>query len=126
MAYGLKTQEEMSDLNLENPIFVIYVDITDLTHNQAKEKLESLRHQFSFDNVTTWIFADKINKVDVIWQGSKYSENPGVVNFNNFENLINRCNEVLEVISDGVSDTSIKQKLRDLQLKKVLNDDTSV
>jgi hypothetical protein len=126
MAYGLKTQEEMSDLNLENPIFVIYVDITDLTHNQAKEKLESLRHQFSFDNVTTWIFADKINKVDVIWQGSKYSENPGVVNFNNFENLINRCNEVLEVISDGVSDTAIKQKLRDLQLKKVLNDDTSV
>jgi hypothetical protein len=126
MAYGLKTQEEMSDLNLENPIFVIYVDITDLTRNQAKEKLESLRHQFSFDNVTTWIFADKINKVDVIWQGSKYSENPGVVNFNNFENLINRCNEVLEVISDGVSDTAIKQKLRDLQLKKVLNDDTSV
>jgi len=115
----------MSSLNLENPIFVIYVDITDLTRNQARETLESIRHQFSFDNVTTWILADKINKVDVIWQGSKYSANPGVVNFNNFENLINRCNEVLEVISDGVSDTAIKQKLRDLQLKKVLNDDTS-
>jgi hypothetical protein len=125
MAHGLKTQEEMSGLNLENPIFVIYVDITDLNRNQARETLESLRHQFSFDNVTTWILADKINKVDVIWQGSKYSANPGVVNFNNFENLINRCNEVLEVISDGVSDTAIKQKLRDLQLKKVLNDDTS-
>lgn len=56
---------------------------------------------------------------------SKYSTNPGIMNFNNFENLINRFNEVIEVISNGTDDASIKQQLRNLQLKKIIDDDTS-
>lgn len=47
------------------------------------------------------------------------------MNFNNFENLINRFNEVIEVISNGTDDASIKQQLRNLQLKKIIDDDTS-
>ena len=47
-------------------------------------------------------------------------------NFNNFENLINRFNEVIEVISNGTDDASIKQQLRNLQLKKIIDDDTSI
>lgn len=114
------------DLNLENPIFVIYVDVDHLKPQSAMEKIETYKRHLSYDNATMWFIADKINKIELIWQGSKYSTNPGIMNFNNFENLINRFNEVIEVISSGTNDASIKQQLRNLQLKKVLNDDTSI
>jgi hypothetical protein len=116
----------MSELNLQEPIFVVYVDVHNLRSEIAREKLKQAKDLLSYNNVTTWVIADKINKVELIWQGSKYSTNPGIMNFNNFENLINRFNEVIEVISNGTSDTSIKQQLRNLQLKKVLDNDTSI
>ena len=116
----------MNNLNLENPIFIVYVDVDGLTNKHSIEKLESAKRHLSYDNVTMWFIADKTNKIELIWQGSKYSTNPGIMDFNNFENLINRFNEVIEVISNGTDDASIKQQLRNLQLKKIIDDDTSI
>lgn len=114
-------------LNLENPIFLIYMNIDGMSHQKAKESIEQVRRHFTFENTTTWIMPVKSEtKVELIWQGSKYSTNPGIMNFNNFENLINRFNEVIEVISNGTDDASIKQQLRNLQLKKIFDDDTSI
>lgn len=119
------------ELNLENPIFVVYMNVDGLSHQKAKESIrsqvEQVRDHFTFENTTTWIMPVKSEtKIELIWQGSKYSTNPGIMNFNNFENLINRFNEVIEVISNGTDDASIKQQLRNLQLKKIIDDDTSV
>lgn len=115
------------ELNLENPIFLVYINVGDMPSQRAKESIEQVRSHFSFDNATTWIMPVKSEtKVELIWQGSKYSTNPGIMNFNNFENLINRFNEVIEVISNGTDDASIKQQLRNLQLKKIIDDDTSI
>jgi hypothetical protein len=115
------------ELNLENPIFLVYINVGDMSSQRAKESIEQVRSHFSFDNATTWIMPVKSEtKVELIWQGSKYSTNPGIMNFNNFENLINRFNEVIEVISNGTDDASIKQQLRNLQLKKIIDDDTSI
>lgn len=115
-------------LNLENPIFVVYMNVDGMSHSKAKEQIAVLSKYISYENVTNWILPIKNgdSRVELIWQGSKYSTNPGIVNFNNFENLINRFNEVIEVISNGTDDVSIKQQLRNLQLKKIIDDDTSV
>jgi hypothetical protein len=115
------------ELNLENPIFIVYINVSGYSTKMARESIEQVRSHFSFENVTTWIMPVKSEtKVELIWQGSKYSTNPGIMNFNNFENLINRFNEVIEVISNGTDDASIKQQLRNLQLKKIIDDDTSI
>jgi hypothetical protein len=115
------------ELNLENPIFLVYMNFDGMSDQKARESIEQVRRQFSFDNTTTWIMPVKSEtKVELIWQGSKYSTNPGIMNFNNFENLINRFNEVIEVISNGTDDATIKQQLRNLQLKKIIDDDTSI
>ena len=115
-------------LNLENPIFVVYLNVDGMSRPKAEEQIAVLSKYMSYENVTNWILPIKNgdSRVELIWQGSKYSTNPGIMNFNNFENLINRFNEVIEVISSGTNDASIKQQLRNLQLKKVLNDDTSI
>lgn len=116
------------ELNLENPIFLVYMNVDGMSHQKARESIEQVRSHFSFENATTWIMPVKSSetKVELIWQGSKYSTNPGIMNFNNFENLINRFNEVIEVISNGTDDATIKQQLRNLQLKKIIDDDTSI
>jgi hypothetical protein len=115
------------ELNLENPIFLVYMNVDGMSHQKTRESIELVRSHFSFENATTWIMPVKSEtKVELIWQGSKYSTNPGIMNFNNFENLINRFNEVIEVISNGTDCASIKQQLRNLQLKKIFDDDTSI
>jgi hypothetical protein len=115
------------ELNLENPIFVVYLDVSGMSRQKAHEQISDLSRYMSYENVTNWILPIKNgdSKVELIWQGSKYSTNPGIMNFNNFENLINRFNEVIEVISNGTEDATIKQQLRNLQLKKII-DDTNI
>ena len=115
------------ELNLENPIFVVYLNIDGMSRPKAEEKIAVLSKYMSYQNATNWIIPieNGDSKVELIWQGSKYSTNPGIMNFNNFENLINRFNEVIEVISNGTEDATIKQQLRNLQLKKII-DDTNI
>ena len=115
------------ELNLENPIFVVYLNVDGISRARAEEQISDLSRYMSYENVTNWILPIKNgdSKVELIWQGSKYTTNPGIMNFNNFENLINRFNEVMEVISNGTEDATIKQQLRNLQLKKII-DDTNI
>ena len=115
------------ELNLENPIFVVYMSIDGMSPQKAEEQISDLSRYMSYENVTNWILPIKNgdSRVELIWQGSKYSTNPGIMNFNNFENLINRFNEVIEVISNGTEDATIKQQLRNLQLKRII-DDTNI
>jgi len=126
--YDSKAKKEMNELNLENPIFVLYINVDGMSRARAEEQIADLSNYMSYQNITKWIVPIKNgdSRVELIWQGSKYSTNPGIMNFNNFENLINRFNEVIEVISNGTDDATIKQQLRNLQLKKIIDDDTSI
>jgi len=116
------------ELNLENPIFVVYLNVDGMSRMSAHESMEVAKLYLLFDNVTTWILPIKSEtKIEIIWQGSKYSTNTDITDFNNLGNLINRFNEVIEVISNGTDDESIKQQLRNLQLKKIIvDDDTNI
>jgi hypothetical protein len=68
----------MQELNLENPIFVIYLDANGYTPQKTQEAIEKLNSNFSFKNSTTWIIPTKNStKIELIWQGSNYSNNPG-------------------------------------------------
>ena len=114
------------ELNLENPIFVVYLNVDGISRARAEEQISDLSRYMSYENVTNWILPIKNgdSRVELIWQGSKYSIT-SLNLFNNFENLINRFNEVIEVISNGTEDATIKQQLRNLQLKRII-DDTNI
>jgi hypothetical protein len=116
------------EINLENPIFVAYIDVSGMSAQELKRKWQIYQDIMSYDNITTWIIPIKSEtKIEIIWQGSKYSTNTDITDFNNLGNLINRFNEVIEVISNGTDDESIKQQLRNLQLKKIIvDDDTNI
>jgi hypothetical protein len=110
----------MEELNLKNPIFILYIDVNGYSRMKAKESLEQLKNNFSYKNVTTWIMPIKgETKVELIWQGSKYSTNPGITNGS--KNLIKHVNEFIQVIIDGSNDEDIKRNLRNLQINKIFD-----
>lgn len=103
------------NLNLENPIFVIYVNVNGITDAGVFDKL---RQHFTYQNCTTWILpVEGETKIELIWQGNKYSSDPGIVTQD--PALIKYLHEIIELIIAGTEDYEIKQSLRDLKLKKI-------
>ncbi len=110
----------MSELDLNNPIFVVYIDISNLNAQLKEEKFKHFAEQLSFSNATTWIIPSYFDKIELIWQGSKYSTEPGNVKCEAYLNLITEFNDIIQVLSEGTDDYSLKKQLRNLKLKKII------
>lgn len=109
------------ELNLEQPIFVVYVNIEGLSQQMANKTLSNYNsHYGQYTNSTFWIFPGKETKVEVIWNGSKYQLYKDLKD-TSLQNMIEHVNSVLEILSEGTSDEAIKSQLRDLQLSKILD-----
>lgn len=109
------------ELNLEQPIFVIYLDVDGLTRQRAQEKITKINEYYGqYINATFWIFPAKENKVELIWNGNKHQlyKDP---KDQHIQNVVDHVNKVLQILSDGTSDEAIKSQLRNLQLSKILD-----
>lgn len=107
------------ELQLENPIFAIYVNIEGMSRQRVEETLHYYNESYRrYTNATFWIFPSDKTKIEPIWNG-KYQNK---IDDRNLQNLIDHVNNILKVLSDGTSDASIKSQLRDLQLSKILED----
>jgi hypothetical protein len=109
------------EVNLENPIFVFYINVDGMTRQRAKEQIAVLSEHMNYQNITKWIIPIKHgeSKVELIWQGSRYSQNPGILKTSGIQNVIEHINDVLGIIIDSTNDESIRAQLRELQLKKL-------
>jgi len=107
------------EINLENPIFALYVNINNLTNSKAEVLLSKYSENFGkYKNITTWIFPSKEDtRIELIWSGSKYQKPID----SNTKNLVEHVNKVLDLLSNGTTDGAIKAGLRDLQLSKILD-----
>jgi len=105
------------EINLENPIFVYYIDVTGLSRQSSERLLLHVRDN-QYTNITSLIFPIKNNptRVEVIWKGTKYSDNK-------FEDpdIIKHLNSILQIVIDGSSDEQIKSALRDLKIEKIIS-----
>jgi len=109
------------EINLEQPIFAIYIDIDGLSAQKAQETLMMYNDYYGkITNVTFWIFPAKETKIELIWNGSKYKLYKDIKDIN-LQNLIKHVNEILEILANGTSDQDIKAQLRNLQLSKILD-----
>jgi hypothetical protein len=107
------------ELELENPIFTVYVNVEGMSRQTAQETLQHFSGIYgSYTNATFWIFPSNITRVETVWNG-KYQQNP--INDERIQNMINHINRVLTLLSDGTSDEAIKAQLRELQLSKILD-----
>jgi hypothetical protein len=112
---------EPMELNLDNPIFVVYLNIDGHTRQKAQELIEQYRRFLNYDNATFWIMAveDQKTKIELLWKGQKY-EIPS--NDNSVKTIKKRLTKLVDIISEGLTDDVIKQKLRDYLLNDILDD----
>lgn len=112
------------EVNLENPIFIIYVNVNGLSRLRREEKVALMAENFSkIPNITTWVFPNEHggdDRVELIWQGSKYSTNPGIVGKG--DDFIKTLGEIVDVVSNTQSSELIRGKIRELLIDKLLDE----
>lgn len=107
------------DLNLENPIFIIYVNVVGMTQQKVQKVISDFHNQFKYNNVTSWIIPihNHDSHIELIWKGYKYSNE---IKDGSIGNLVCKINDIIDVLSEGTSDDSLKKQLRNLKIEQIL------
>jgi hypothetical protein len=106
------------ELNLDNPIFVMYVDVSNMSRQIAQEVI--IEHQRAFNiysNITTWIVASDKTEVQCIFDGKFKNRDKEL------SNLIQEVNNRIDILSESNSFDDFKINIRNWRLKNILPED---
>jgi hypothetical protein len=111
LKFGLETE-----INLDNPIFVYYVNIQGLSRQSADEMLYKLSDTFTYKNVTIWIIPRKEGetKIECVYDG-RVKERSEELAF-----LIDEINEKVDILSKSGSFDDFKINVRDWRIKNII------
>ena len=109
-------QEEKIELNLENPIFVCYLDVKNLHSQRAHEMIHQAQRVFNmYSNITVWVLGADRTEIKCVYQNSNKTSDDYVdrfiSNFDNFKDLIQKSPE------------EFKQKVRDILISDLVDNE---
>jgi len=106
------------ELDLNNPIFVAYVDVSNLSSETANEYLLRTKKMFDiYNNITVWTIASDINKVECVYDGkSKIRETE-------LSDLIKEINTRIDIMSQSHSFEDFKINIRDWRINNIIDGD---
>ena len=121
---NLSEKNMKNELDLDNPIFVVYLNVDGMNPTRAQDLIENYKKFLKYDNCTFWIVAvtDQKTKFDMIWKGQKY-DTQSFDNVQTITQLNKRMSKLMELISEGTTDDVLKQKLRDFTLDQILENE---
>ena len=104
------------EINLDNPIFVYYLNVNGMTHQQIDEMTRRLNEVWSFDNVVTWIVPRREGetKIECVYDGRIKERGEELVE------LIKELNEKIEILSGSNDFNDFKIAVRDWRIKNLL------
>ena len=113
-----------NELDLDNPIFVVYLNVDGMNPTRAQDLIENYKKFLKYDNCTFWIVAvtDQKTKFEMIWKGQKY-DTQSFDNVQTITQLNKRMSKLMELISEGTTDDVLNQKLRDFTLDQILENE---
>jgi hypothetical protein len=105
-----------TELNLENPIFVFYIDVKDMSIQKSQEIIYQHRQAFDiYSNITIWIVASDKTEVQCIFDGG----------FRNIDKelseLIKEINTRIDVLSESSSFEDFKINIRNWRLGSIID-----
>ena len=109
-------EEEKIELNLDNPIFVCYLDCENRPKQAANEMCIRAQKMFNlYSNITVWVFAADRTQVECIYGGNKSMTdlNRILSNFEGFKDFIQTA-----------SAPEFKQRFRELFISDLLDETT--
>jgi len=109
--------QKKTELDLNNPIFAVYINIDGLSRQRVEESISHMvKTMDCHSNVTMWYFAcqQQETRVECIYDG--YGRNREV----ELSDLIKEINTRVEILSDSKNFDDFKLKVRDWRLGEVL------
>ena len=110
-----KIEAEEKEINLDNPIFVYYID----TRGQSRQVIEQLANQISRvfpKNVTLWIVpSEQPSKIECVYDGK--------LRVNKLKELHSLVNDIHSELNNSSDFSEFKIKVRDILLNSILNEE---
>lgn len=108
--------EEKIELDLNNPIFVAYVDTVNLTRQSAEEHLRMTKKMFDiYKNITVWVIASDETKIECIYDGQCRTRDMEI------SDLIKEINTRIDIMSKSNSFEDFKINIRDWRISELVN-----
>lgn len=104
------------ELNLNNPIFVFYINIQGMSRQRGDEYIAVIKNSFDiYSNITQWIVATETSptRIECVYDGKSKDSN--------LKYLIESINERIDILSDSKSFEDFKINIRDWRLKGILD-----
>lgn len=109
--------EKKQELDLNNPIFVFYVNVENRSPRSAQEYIENTQRHFDvYKNATIWFVGAKKDEVVCIYDGW------GRVRDSELKDLIEEINTKIEIMSNSHSFDDFKINVRDWRLDKLIDE----
>ena len=109
-------QEEKIELDLNNPIFVAYVDTKNLTKQAAEEHLYKSKKMFDvYKNITIWVIASNETKIECVYDGQFRNRDMEI------SDLIKEINTRIDIMANSHSFDDFKINIRDWRLSEIIN-----
>lgn len=108
--------EEKIELDLNNPIFVAYVDVKNSSRQHAEEHLYRTKKMFdSYKNITVWVMASDENKIECVYDGQCRQRDMEI------SDLIKEINTRIDIMSKSNSFEDFKINIRDWRINELVN-----
>jgi hypothetical protein len=108
--------EEKIEINLDHPIFTVYVNTKNLTREAAEEYLYRTKKMFDvYKNITVWVLASDENKVECVYDGQCRQRDMEI------SGLIKEINTRIDIMSRSKSFDDFKINIRDWRLSEIIN-----
>jgi hypothetical protein len=108
--------EEKIELDLNNPIFVAYVNTGNLTRQAAEEHLHRTKKMFGvYKNITTWVIASDETKIECVYDGQCRTRDMEI------SDLIKEINIRIDIMSKSNSFEDFKINIRDWRINELVN-----
>jgi len=108
--------EEKVEINLDNPIFTVYINTKNLTRQAAEEYLYRTKKMFDvYKNITVWVLASDENKVECVYDGQCRQRDMEI------SGLIKEINTRIDIMSKSNSFDDFKINIRDWRINELVN-----
>lgn len=108
--------EEKIEINLDNPIFTVYINTKNLTRQAAEEYLYRTKKMFDvYKNITVWVLASDENKVECVYDGQCRQRDMEI------SGLIKEINTRIDIMSRSNSFDDFKINIRDWRINELVN-----
>ena len=109
-------EEEKIELDLNNPIFVAYVDTKNLTKQAAEEHLYRSKKMFDvYKNITIWVIASNETKIECVYDGQGRNRDMEI------SDLVKEINTRIDIMANSHSFDDFKINIRDWRLSEIIN-----